>query len=415
MKIKNIKKIEYKEDVYNLHIKDNHNYFANGLCVSNCHSLDSVASDFFSTKISRAVLMRLGVTREEAITVLENIHTVRNATDYSDFVKNTLIKFMSIHLSKMNTIAKNTNSSKDIELVQTIGQAINKWTRFIEEFEDDKNNWTFEVKIVKDFTKGKKRAQGEDETELEVQPVWVSKYLHKYIWSKYDHIILMSGTILNKELFSSINGINNNESTYICIPSPFPLENRKIYYIPIGKMSYNLKQQTFNKQIVYLEKILNNHNNDKGIIHSSTYEIAKWIDDRIDYKNKKRLLLPVSENKIQILEQHSNIDSINTVLLSPSMTEGVDLKDDLSRFQVLMKIPYPSLASEKIKKRIESNNKWYGWLTVTTIMQAMGRSVRSNKDYCTSYIIDTCFEDLMKSSGYFMPKWFKESIIKVNI
>jgi intein/homing endonuclease len=27
MKIKSIKKIDYKDDVYNLHIKDNHNYY----------------------------------------------------------------------------------------------------------------------------------------------------------------------------------------------------------------------------------------------------------------------------------------------------------------------------------------------------------------------------------------------------
>ncbi|MEG1009269.1 MAG: helicase-related protein [Clostridia bacterium] len=41
MKIKNIKKIQYKDEVFNLRIKTdketNHNYFANGLCVSNCH------------------------------------------------------------------------------------------------------------------------------------------------------------------------------------------------------------------------------------------------------------------------------------------------------------------------------------------------------------------------------------------
>ncbi len=37
MKIKSIKKIDYNDDVYNLHIKDNHNYFANDICVSNCH------------------------------------------------------------------------------------------------------------------------------------------------------------------------------------------------------------------------------------------------------------------------------------------------------------------------------------------------------------------------------------------
>ena len=41
MKIKNIKVVEYDGDVYNLRIKSdndqNHNYYANGLCISNCH------------------------------------------------------------------------------------------------------------------------------------------------------------------------------------------------------------------------------------------------------------------------------------------------------------------------------------------------------------------------------------------
>jgi len=42
MKIKKINKIDYNGDVYNLRIKDdtelNHNYFANDVCVSNCHT-----------------------------------------------------------------------------------------------------------------------------------------------------------------------------------------------------------------------------------------------------------------------------------------------------------------------------------------------------------------------------------------
>ena len=47
MKIKSIKPIDYKEDVYNLRIKStdgkNHNYFANGLNVSNCHKAKSAS------------------------------------------------------------------------------------------------------------------------------------------------------------------------------------------------------------------------------------------------------------------------------------------------------------------------------------------------------------------------------------
>lgn len=45
MKIKSIKKISYNGDVYNLRIKEgndiNNNYFANNLCVSNCHRAKS--------------------------------------------------------------------------------------------------------------------------------------------------------------------------------------------------------------------------------------------------------------------------------------------------------------------------------------------------------------------------------------
>jgi superfamily II DNA or RNA helicase len=62
MKIKTIKKIEYDGDVFNLRIKSpedtNHNYFANNICVSNCHmakapTLDSILSRTFGSAKSR--------------------------------------------------------------------------------------------------------------------------------------------------------------------------------------------------------------------------------------------------------------------------------------------------------------------------------------------------------------------------
>lgn len=38
MKIKKIEKVNINEDVYNLHIKDDHNYIVEGVVVSNCHT-----------------------------------------------------------------------------------------------------------------------------------------------------------------------------------------------------------------------------------------------------------------------------------------------------------------------------------------------------------------------------------------
>lgn len=61
MKIKKISKINYSGDVYNLRIKNNedtnHNYFANDLCVSNCHhakakSIKDVVLKSYNSKYS---------------------------------------------------------------------------------------------------------------------------------------------------------------------------------------------------------------------------------------------------------------------------------------------------------------------------------------------------------------------------
>lgn len=61
MKIKKIEVIEYEGDVFNLHVEDNHNYFADEICVKNCHT----AKAFVAMQImneAKNSFMRLGLT-----------------------------------------------------------------------------------------------------------------------------------------------------------------------------------------------------------------------------------------------------------------------------------------------------------------------------------------------------------------
>ena len=56
MIIESIEKIPYEGDTYNLHIEDNHNYFAENILVSNCHlakadTLQRILSNPFETRI----------------------------------------------------------------------------------------------------------------------------------------------------------------------------------------------------------------------------------------------------------------------------------------------------------------------------------------------------------------------------
>jgi superfamily II DNA or RNA helicase len=62
MKIKKIKKIDYNEDVYNLRIKDNHNYFANNYCVSNCHTAKSKSIQTILGKTFDTAKFRFGMS-----------------------------------------------------------------------------------------------------------------------------------------------------------------------------------------------------------------------------------------------------------------------------------------------------------------------------------------------------------------
>lgn len=59
--IVSIEEIEYEGDVYNLHIQDNHNYFANGINVANCHGYKSASLIKIMEKLSNA-RYRIGTT-----------------------------------------------------------------------------------------------------------------------------------------------------------------------------------------------------------------------------------------------------------------------------------------------------------------------------------------------------------------
>jgi ATP-dependent DNA helicase DinG len=46
-----------------------------------------------------------------------------------------------------------------------------------------------------------------------------------------------------------------------------------------------------------------------------------------------------------------------TVLISSSLYIGLDLKDDLSRFQVIAKVPYPDLGDRWINEKRKKNGQ----------------------------------------------------------
>ena len=96
--------------------------------------------------------------------------------------------------------------------------------------------------------------------------------------------------------------------------------------------------------------------------------------------------------------------------ISTTLEEGLDLPNDDLRFQVLLKCPYPSLADKQIKARQNADYTWYLIETIRKIIQTVGRGMRNEDDYCTNYLIDSSFKNVLKNK--YCPNYLKDSIQK---
>ena len=110
-----------------------------------------------------------------------------------------------------------------------------------------------------------------------------------------------------------------------------------------------------------------------------------------------------------IYEQHINSTS-PTILVSSSLIEGADLYDDLSRFQIICKLPYLSLDDLRISKLSKQQPRWYTLKMWARLIQACGRSTRSEKDSSVTYILDAAFNRELSRDTSFIPKYFKDRI-----
>ena len=233
-----------------------------------------------------------------------------------------------------------------------------------------------------------------------------------YLLSTAEHNVLMSATVGMKEAFDDNIGVkfsDDKESFMERIPSTFDFTNSPVIVNNRYKMSYGLKNESFPfiKQMIYT--IVRQFKDYRGMIQTGSYVNAQEIfnDAPKDIKDRFQLYNS-SKDKNWSIEMHKAFD--NSVILGPTLTEGVDLPGDLLRFIVIAKIPYPNLADKLVTAKMKLFPKWYDSETANNIIQGIGRGNRSKDDWCVTYIIDGCFQNLYYKTISQFPKELRERI-----
>ena len=184
--------------------------------------------------------------------------------------------------------------------------------------------------------------------------------------------------------------------------SPFDLRRNPIKTFDEFNLSHRTISENAPKTIDVVNRILDKHNDEKGIIHTVSTTCKDYL---IGNLKDSRLVEHNTQNRIEQLEKFKD-SSEPLVLISPSMNEGVDLPGDLCRFQIIYKLPYPDLADKRIRLRTNADEDWYNYKTALSLVQTYGRGMRHENDYCVTYFIDSRIREFVKKDR-FLPDSFK--------
>jgi len=328
-------------------------------------------------------------------------NTIQDITfSYMDSIEKTWLPFLCDISGKLD-IAISGTVSDEIKF-----EGINYLRRInlaIEEIKLNPENW-----IV-----SRLETENGKVTKVQFKPLDVSKYCKK-LFEKCKKTLIMSATILDVSTFSRNLGLDPEDVAFIQVGSDFPIQNRPIYPMNTAYLNYATLQRELVQRYMSIAvgMIMDEHRKEKGIIHCTSYAQVDFIQKYIDLENRKRLILTDPElpnGREEVLTEHFS-STKPTVLISPSLHTGLDLKDDRSRFQIIVKLPYPNRSDKWIEAKRVKDPSWYNWQTSIKLVQAYGRSVRSKDDWAKTYVLDSGFEMFVLKNSF--PRWFSQAIVR---
>lgn len=261
--------------------------------------------------------------------------------------------------------------------------------------------------------KGTRRGQPEERDCIRLTPIDI-RDANPVLWprGKVEKIVLLSATISEVDIQDL--GLDRRRVCYLDCDSPIPAVRRPTYLDYQVTVSHQVKDSATRQLAEYIDStILPQYVGVKGLIHS-TYEQAQLLRK---YCSSDRLMFHDQTNKMQIYEKFRQLpERSGATLVACGMQEGVDLPEDAGRFQVVAKIPWPSLADGAIRHRAESDGRWYTWNTLRDVIQACGRICRTPSDRGDTIILDGSMNRLLTDAARYgiIPKWFAESIVEID-
>lgn len=235
--------------------------------------------------------------------------------------------------------------------------------------------------------------------------IWPSSFADGYLFRGIPKVIMTSAFVTKMDL--TMLGLKDEETEYIEYPSTFPVENRKVYFVPTVRMDRYIKNEGMNAWAARIDQIIRSRLGEKGIVHTISFERAKKICNFSSFKDFM-IEHEAGKDTAGMVEKFKTADP-PSILVSPSMVTGYDFPDDQAHWQIIGKVPFPDSRPLVMKARQRVNQHYGCYIALKQLVQASGRIVRSPEDWGETFIIDDHIKWVIGKYKELLPKWWVES------
>lgn len=331
-----------------------------------------------------------------------------------EWLNNIFVPATQVKYRQYRTDLQKARDAGDSEQKSKVAKKINATDKFLSRIAlftnaEQPEEWF----AYSDWDENKKRGTG----DLIIKPLTARLFADQILFCKASKILIMSATILDFETFMRNLGIDPADAEVLAMDSEFPVENRPIFFDEVGDMSYKNIDRTLPLMAKKVEALMTRYGKYKGLVHCQSFRTNKYLVDYLGTTAQADRVLThssgVKGSREAAVEQHyADMDS-PTVLFSPSMSEGLDLKEDLARFCIVVKIPFAPL-TPYIRARMQKDPDWYQWLAGLKLIQMTGRVVRSKTDKAHIWILDAGFRSFLARNRRKLSRWWVDSIIDMK-
>lgn len=249
------------------------------------------------------------------------------------------------------------------------------------------------------------------QTVVRIKPLKVSTIAHWALWrEEIKKVLFLSATISKTDMAEL--GIEPNQVACFTSSSPIPADRRKFIVWPKVDMSYQKQKANIPEAVESIRLIAEKNKDTKGVIHC-TYEVARLLEKHLI---DGRYMFHATANKNDVYHRFRESKK-PSILVACGMAEGIDLPDDFARWQIILKVQYPSLGDDVWAWKCSNNHRAYQWETIKTIIQQSGRICRGPNDKGFTYMLDSSFLKLWERTKNtdMWPNWFREAMVFVNV